>query len=129
MIELALTRSLLELPKYSSKYKAKSIETTRRFAVTGLITACHKESVNVILNPSTLLIEAIYKWGNETVHSGVTFPVEEIAYAHSIVDDLAYGRLGGVFGTEEGSGGTPRCDDDLELCVQHSILLWATGAP
>jgi hypothetical protein len=100
VIELALTRSLLELPKYSSKHKSKTIQPTRTFRVADLITACGKKSVNITLNPSNLLVEAVYKWGNETVHDGITFPMEEIVFSHSIVDDLAHGRLGPMFKAE-----------------------------
>jgi hypothetical protein len=97
VVELALTRSLLELPKHSSKYKSKTIETTQTFRIADVMAACRKQSVNVILGPTNLLIETVYKWANETVHNGITFPMEEIVYSHSIVDDLAYGRLGPMF--------------------------------
>jgi len=97
VIELALIRSFLELPKHSSKHKTKTIETTHSFRLADLMTACNKASVKVHLNPTNQLIEAIYRWGNETVHSGITYPMEQILYCHSIADDLANGRLGPMF--------------------------------
>jgi hypothetical protein len=120
VIELALTRSLIQFPKYGSIHRGKTIQLTPRFRISALLDTARSSTVCIPMNPSNEAVETLYKWGNRAVHEGITYPMEELVFAQAFVDDLDYSsELGPMFSNTD----TSKIDALLQKLLDEGRIL------